>query len=81
MLDSPKGAEMSDPIETLPGRVEGIERQLEARFNEVALAFAEQRRYTEFAFETLRTEMNAGFTRLDRKLDYLIDRLIPPAAH
>jgi hypothetical protein len=38
-------------------------------------AFVEQRKYTEFAFGQLRTEMNGGFNRLDRKLDRVLATL------
>lgn len=48
---------------------------VDKRFDEVTDAFVEQRRYTEFAFEQLRTEMNGGFGRLDRKLDRVLDAL------
>ena len=36
------------------------------RFDEVSEHFTEQRQYTEFAFDKLRGEMAAGFTRLER---------------
>ena len=49
--------------------------QVDARFDEVSEAIVEQRKYTEFAFEQLRTEMNGGFNRLDRKLDRVLDTL------
>jgi hypothetical protein len=72
-------AEMTD-IEGLPVRVERIEQKLDAlsnsvdalsnsvdkRFAEVSEHFVEQRQYTEFAFDKLRGEMLAGFTRLER---------------
>ena len=72
-------AEMTD-IDGLPGRVERIEQKLDAlshsvdkrfadidkRFDEVSEHFTEQRQYTEFAFDKLRGEMAAGFTRLGR---------------
>ena len=52
---------------------------IDTRFDEVAEAFVEQRKYTEFAFATLRAEvmgeMKGGFGRLDRKLDRVLDVL------
>lgn len=49
---------------------------VDERFDEVTSAFVEQRRYTEFAFQTPRDEMNIGFSRLERKLDVVIEPLI-----
>ena len=53
---------------------------VDARFSDVDEAIAEQRRYTEFAFDRLTSAMEAGFNRvdvrfgqLDRKLDRFID--------
>ena len=53
---------------------------VDARFDEVTAALVEGREYTEFAFQQLRSEMNAGFGRLERKLDIVIDRIsdLPP---
>jgi hypothetical protein len=59
----------------------------ERRFDAVGVALLEQREYTEFAFERLRTEMNdrfavvdkrfdaadARFARFERKLDQFVD--------
>lgn len=49
------------------------------RFDAVSEAFVEQRKYTEFAFEQLKTEltteMKSGFGRLDRKLDRVLATL------
>ncbi|HEY3886414.1 MAG TPA: hypothetical protein VGL62_14475 [Vicinamibacterales bacterium] len=58
---------------------------IDSRFDEVTEALVEQRRYTEFAFDTLRHEMmeamTAGFGRLDRKLDQILAIAPrPPAA-
>ena len=39
---------------------------VDKRFDEVSEHFTEQRQYTEFAFDKLRGEMVAGFTRLER---------------
>ena len=55
---------------------DGVNRQ----FDDVTAALAEQRQYTEFAFDRLASEMRAGFkgvegrfNRLERKLDQFID--------
>ena len=47
---------------------------IDKRFDEVIEAIAEQRQYTEYAFDTLHTEMQTGLTRLERKIDGLDDR-------
>jgi uncharacterized protein YicC (UPF0701 family) len=49
--------------------------QVDERFDEVSEAFVEQRKYTEFAFGKLRSDMNGGFNRLDRKLDRVLTTL------
>jgi hypothetical protein len=80
---------MIDPVEALAEKVDAIGQRLDAhassvdaRFDEVTSALVEQRQYTEFAFDRLRSEMTAGFSamtanfaRLERKLDLLIDRM------
>ena len=57
-------------------RFDAVDRQ----FDDVRAALAEQRQYTEFAFDRLATDMRAcfdclegGFNRLERKLDQFID--------
>ena len=62
--------------------VDGRFDAVDARFDEVTAAFVEQREYTDFAFQQLRSEMQAGFGRLERKLDMVIDRISdrPPQA-
>ena len=81
---------MVDPTKDLPAKMDAIEQKLDAvagsvrslsdsvdaRFDDVTAALVEQRQYTEFAFERLRGEMSAGFGRLERKLDLLIDRVL-----
>ena len=51
---------------------------VDARFDEVTAAFVEQREYTDFAFQQLRSEMQSGFGRIERKLDMVIDRISGP---
>jgi hypothetical protein len=75
---------MTNP-EALPERVDRIEQKLDSlatsmderfatvdhRFDEVSEAFAEQRRYTEFAFERLDTRLTAMDGKLDEVLRIL----------
>lgn len=126
MVDSSKGKGMATP-DDLEVRVERVEHKLDALASSVDEGFAEQRQYTEFAFDRLRSEMlarfgavdarfdavdarfdgmdarfdrmddrfdrmdarfdamdswfdtvDSRFNRLERKVDYIIDRLIPP---
>ena len=75
-------------LDGVDARLDGIDARfdtVDARFDDVTSAIVEQRRYTEFAFDRLRGEMLAGFAamttnfgRLERKLDQVIDRLLPP---
>lgn len=76
-------SEMAGTLETLPERVDLIERKLDAlsasvdrRFEEVNEHFAEQRRYTEFAYERLDQRMTAGFDGLDQRMTTGFDRLV-----
>ena len=54
--------------------------QVDKRFDEVTAAIIEQREYTEFAFQRVERRMDglerstvAGFARLERKLDLILD--------
>ena len=92
MVDSPKGEAMVERLEDLPEKVQAIEQKLDAlttsvdarfdavdaRFDEVTAAFVEQREYTDFTFQQLRSEMQSGFGRIERKLDMVIDRISGP---
>ena len=60
-------------LDTLSTSVDARFDTVDARFAQVDVAFLEQRQYTEFAFDRLRTEMQDGFERLERKLDQFID--------
>src|SRR5215831_7625292 len=67
-------------IERLTERVDALLQSVDGRFDEVAEAFVEQRKYTEFAFGKLRTDMLTGHTqiradisRLERTLDRVLD--------
>jgi septal ring factor EnvC (AmiA/AmiB activator) len=52
-------------------RFQQLEANIERRFEQVDEAFLEQRRYTEFAYERLDAKMDAGFARLETKIDGL----------
>jgi len=59
-------------------RFAGVDKRfadVDRRFDEVSEAFVEQRKFTEFAFEQLGTEMKGGFGRVDRKLDRVLETL------
>ena len=47
--------------------------EVDKRFDEVTQQLVEQREYTEFAYERLSTQMASGFSRLERKVDQVID--------
>ncbi len=82
-----------ETLETIAEKITALSTSTDARFaavdkrfDDVSDALVEQRKYTEFAFGKLRTEMNAkfsglrtemngGFGRLDRKLDRVLDTL------
>ena len=75
-------------LDGIDARFDGVDARfdtVDARFDDVTSALVEQRQYTEFAFDRLRGEMLTGFAamttnfgRLERKLDQVIDRLLPP---
>jgi hypothetical protein len=76
---------VAETLETIGEKLTALSANVDKRFDEVSEAFVEQRKYTEFAFEQLRTEltteMKSGFGRLDRKLDRVLETLTrtPPA--
>ena len=90
MVDSPK-EETMDGASNVPERLQVIEQKLDAlavsvdaRFDEVGAAIAEQRAYTEYVYEKLDQKMDAGFgkvdarfARLERKIDQIIDLHAP----
>jgi hypothetical protein len=55
-------AEVNERFDAVDKRLKEVDR----RFDEVSEHVVEQREYTEFAFDRLRGEMVAGFTRLER---------------
>ncbi len=71
---------VEEKLDALSGSIESRFDTVDERFNASDLAFVEQREYTEFAFDRLRTEMLSGFDRMDarfnrvdRRLDQFID--------
>ena len=66
-------AQLSASVDERFAQVDERFNQIDERFNQVDAAILEQRRYTEFAYERLDTKMDAGFARVERKLDQFID--------
>ena len=67
---------MADKIDDLAGRVEAVEQKvgelsasMDHRFDQVDAALAEQRQYTEFAYERLDSKMDARFADVDARFD------------
>ena len=56
-------------------RMGRVEEKLEELGQSVDAGFLEQREYTEFAFDRLRTEMVSRFNRVDRRFDRLERKL------
>lgn len=80
MVDFAEGGAMAGD-QNLEGRLGRVEEKLDAltvsvdaRFDAVTEAIVEQRRYTEFAFDRLRSEMLAGFGRIDGRFDRMDSR-------
>jgi hypothetical protein len=72
---------MTDGLENLPYRVQAVEQKIDAlsasvdaRFDQVDVAIAEQRRHTEFAYERLDSKMDAGFARIDERFGQIDGR-------
>jgi hypothetical protein len=80
---------MAERADNLVGRVEAVERRLDdlavsvqvgfervdQRFDDVAGSLVEQRQYTEYAYDQLVARMDAGFARLDGKIEKGLTRL------
>jgi hypothetical protein len=60
---------------SLDSLTETVRGGFERRAADVDRAFADQRQYTDFAFSSLRSEMNGGFERLERKIDWIVEHL------
>ena len=88
MVDSREDETVADRIDRLTERVTGVEDRLEVlagslaelsasvdrRFDDMDRGFLEQREYTEFAFERLRTEMNERLASVDKSFDAMDKR-------
>ena len=73
-----RGAELGERSRIfgeVDGRFTALTTSIDKRFDEVSEAFIEQREYTELGVGQLRTEMNDGFNKLDRKLDRVLATL------
>ena len=75
---------LTTAVGQLSSRVDGLTTtvgQLSTTVDELSTAmvagFVEQREYTEFNYARLEAKMDAGFARVDRKLDQLIDAYRP----
>ena len=75
---------LTTSVDGLSTRVDGLTTtvgHLSTTVNELSTAmaagFVEQRQYTEFSHARLEAKMDAGFARVDRKLDQLIDAQRP----
>ncbi len=62
-------------FERIESRLEMLTRTVHEGFAGVDQAFADQRLYTDFAFDALRTEMHEGFGRVDRRFEQIDGRL------
>jgi hypothetical protein len=72
------------PIARIEAKLDALSASVDERFADVDRQFSdlrehlvEQREYVEFAYSSLERKMDAGFARLERKVDRLIDSLIP----
>ena len=54
-------------------RFDEMRQEFQNEFRDVQEHFVEQRQYTEFAYGRLDRRMTEGFSRLERKLDQVID--------
>jgi hypothetical protein len=73
---------IGEKLEAIDRKLDALSASVDLRFDEVTVSLVEQREYTEFAFNRLRSEMTAGFAgvnanlgRLERKLDQVLDRV------
>jgi hypothetical protein len=60
-------------LDRLANRVEILEEKVDEGFKAMDAGFVEQREYTEFSHAELTKTMNAGFSRIELKLDAFID--------
>jgi uncharacterized coiled-coil DUF342 family protein len=60
-------------LDRLTDRVQTLEEKVDTGFKAMEAGFIEQREYTEFSHAQLAGTMNAGFARIERKLDAFIE--------
>jgi outer membrane murein-binding lipoprotein Lpp len=65
--------QLSAKVDQLAASHHQLSAKMDQRFNAVDAALLEQRQYTEFAYGRLEAKMDAGFSRLERKLDQFIE--------
>ena len=64
---------LSSTVGQLTSSVDGLTTTVSELSTAMVAGFIEQREYTEFSHARLEAKMDAGFARVDRKLDQLID--------
>jgi len=64
---------LSSTVGQLTTGVDGLTTTVSELSTAMVAGFIEQREYTEFSHARLEAKMDAGFARVDRKLDQLID--------
>jgi chromosome segregation ATPase len=64
---------LTDRVQVVEQKVDHLSASVDERFNAVDSALLEQRQYTEFSNARLEAKMDAGFSRIERKLDQFID--------
>jgi uncharacterized protein YoxC len=68
---------LTTTVGQLSTRVDGLTTTVNELSTAMAAGFLEQREYTEFSHARLEAKMDAGFARVDRKMDQLIDAQRP----
>ena len=61
---------------TLEEKVDALSTSVDRRFDGVAAALVEQREYTEFAFDGLKSEMQAGFAAVETRFGGIDGQLV-----
>ena len=56
-------------VGTLENKIDVLSASVDRRFDAVDAALADQRAYTDFAYERLETKMDAGLARIETKMD------------
>ena len=69
--------QLTTSVDGLSTRVDGLTTTVSELSTSMVAGFVEQRQYTEFSYARLEAKMDAGFARVDRKLDQIIDAQRP----